>query len=137
MRRHVHSSLGHIPQACTWESTHWAACATFRRCLVSRADMHNHFQMLSKLLCAPTPAGTLTESTSTSGHISRADVAQCVVKALFSKKADGKVGATGTSLLLRCGPSVQTILPTMNVYGLPFLNFMRLEVNKLPAIRVS
>mmetsp|Transcript_34579 Transcript_34579/g.87460 ORF Transcript_34579/g.87460 Transcript_34579/m.87460 type:complete len:266 (-) Transcript_34579:262-1059(-) len=51
-----------------------------------------------------TGSGVLTESTSTSGYVTRADVAQCVVKALFSKKADGKIlscvdksKATGTT----------------------------------------
>jgi len=35
--------------------------------------------------------GVLTESTSVAGSISRDDVAALVVKALLSKKADGKV----------------------------------------------
>lgn len=36
--------------------------------------------------------GVLTESTSVAGSIARDDVAALVVKALLSKKADGKVG---------------------------------------------
>ncbi len=37
------------------------------------------------------PAGVLTESTQVAGSISREDVASLCLKALFSKKADGKV----------------------------------------------
>eukprot|EP00983_Pelagomonas_calceolata_P100379 1158561-Pelagomonas_calceolata.AAC.1 len=37
--------------------------------------------------------GVLTESTTTAGSISRDDVAALVVKALLSKKADGKASA--------------------------------------------
>jgi len=44
----------------------------------------------------------LTESTSVAGSISRDDVAALVVKALRSKKADGKVGARVCVSLCAC-----------------------------------
>lgn len=40
---------------------------------------------------APSNAGVLTEDMTACGSISRDDVASLVVKALFSKKADGKI----------------------------------------------
>jgi hypothetical protein len=45
---------------------------------------------------AATGSGKLTADTSVCGSIARADVADLVVKALFSPKTDNKVGATTT-----------------------------------------
>lgn len=49
--------------------------------------------------------GVLTESTSVAGSISRDDVAALVVKALLSKKTDGKVGGCAR-LALRYAPCI-------------------------------
>ena len=46
---------------------------------------------------APTGMGVLTEDTAICGAINREDVAELVVKAIFSEKANGKVGAQSFS----------------------------------------